>query len=111
MADHNNAQAGSLPSTPDPALRTLDRLTGRWQITGAMFNGTTTFEWLEGGFYFVQRSSAEHDGRRFSAAEYIGYDEDTRTLRSHMMDSGDQKSWGSFTEPEMLRSPSLLKKL
>jgi hypothetical protein len=87
MADNNNARAGSLPNTPHPALRTLDRLVGTWRITGEQFNGTTTFEWMDGGFYLIQRSESDHNGRRFTAVEYIGYDQDTDTLRSHMMDS------------------------
>jgi hypothetical protein len=87
MADSNNHLAGRLPATPDPALRTLDRLVGTWTITGETFNGQTTFEWMDGGFYLVQRSQADHNGREFTAIEYVGFDQDTQTLRSHMMDS------------------------
>ena len=87
MADHNMDRAGSLPVTPNPLLHTLDPLVGTWRIGGAEFNGTTTFAWMDGGFYLVQTSESEHNGRRFTAVEYIGYDEDTKTLRSHMMDS------------------------
>ncbi|MFD1049723.1 hypothetical protein ACFQ1S_31430, partial [Kibdelosporangium lantanae] len=38
-------------------------------------------------FYLVQHFEANHAGRAIDAVEYIGFDEDTRTLRSHMMDN------------------------
>ncbi|GAB3896095.1 hypothetical protein GCM10029964_076960 [Kibdelosporangium lantanae] len=68
-------------------MRTLDRLVGTWTITGDTLTGRTTFEWLPGGFYLVQHFEANHAGRAIDAVEYIGFDEDTRTLRSHMMDN------------------------
>jgi predicted enzyme related to lactoylglutathione lyase len=91
MADTNNYLAGQMARTPNAALRTLDPLVGTWTITGDTFNGRTTFEWADGGFYLVQRSHADHGGREFSATEYIGWDEDTQTLRSVMLDSAGSK--------------------
>ncbi|MEV4580387.1 hypothetical protein AB0K16_44850 [Nonomuraea jabiensis] len=87
MADNNNDRAASLPATPNPALKTLDRLVGTWQITGSAFTGRTTFAWMEGGFFFIQRSTAQHNGVPITAVEYIGFDEDAQTLRSHAMDN------------------------
>lgn len=87
MADSNNHLVGRLPATPNPALRTLDRLVGTWTISGDTVTGRTRFEWLPGSFYLVQHFEANNNGREFTAVEYIGFDEDTRTLRSHMMDS------------------------
>jgi len=91
MADINNSYVGTLPTAPNPALRTLDPLVGTWRISGDQFNGTTTYEWMDGGFYLVQRSEADHNGRRFTAVEYIGHDPDTDTLRSVMLDSAGSK--------------------
>jgi catechol 2,3-dioxygenase-like lactoylglutathione lyase family enzyme len=91
MADTNNYLAGRIAAAPDPALRTLERLVGNWTITGDTFNGQTSFEWADGGHYLVQRSRADHGGRPFTAIEYIGFDEDTRTLRSVMLDSAGSK--------------------
>jgi hypothetical protein len=39
----------------------------------------------------VQRSRADHGGRPCTAIEYIGFDEDTRTLCSVMLDSAGSK--------------------
>ncbi len=85
MADSNNYLAGRMPPMPNPALRTLDRLIGTWKQTGG-YNGTATYEWMEGGFFFIQH----FDGitpyeRHVKGVEYVGFDEDTQTLRSHLM--------------------------
>ena len=44
MADRNNHLAGLLPAEPYPALRQLDRLIGRWQVTGSLLEGHMIFE-------------------------------------------------------------------
>jgi hypothetical protein len=82
----NNPLAGRLPSEPYVALRQLDRLVGTWEVSGSFFQGTISFEWMEGGFFLVQRVDGRAGGRTIRGVEYIGYDEDTQTLRSHYMD-------------------------
>lgn len=51
-----------MPSqTPHPALQRLEALIGAWEMESPQFpggRGRTVFEWLEGGAYLVQRSSA-----------------------------------------------------
>ena len=86
MADRNNHLAGLLPAEPYPALRQLDRLIGRWQVTGSLVQGFMTYEWMEGGFFLIQHVDAEAGDRQIRGVEYIGFDEDTQTLRSHYMD-------------------------
>ncbi len=86
MTDRNNHLAGRLPSEPYPALRQLDRLVGTWEVTGSFLQGTISFEWMEGGFFLVQRVDCHAGGRTIRGVEYIGYDADTQTLRSHYMD-------------------------
>jgi hypothetical protein len=46
---------------PDPALRRLDRLVGRWSMESNLvgsdeknIRGETTFRWLPGGFFLEQ---------------------------------------------------------
>lgn len=82
----NNHLAGRLPSEPYAALRQLDRLVGTWEVSGSFFQGTISFEWMEGGFFLVQRVDGRAGERTIRGVEYIGYDEDTQTLRSHYMD-------------------------
>lgn len=86
MADSNNHLAGQLPAAPYPELRQLDRLIGTWEATGGFLEGTVTFEWMKGGFFLIQHVDAHARGRHIKGTEYIGYDEDTQTLRSHYMD-------------------------
>lgn len=86
MADSNNHLAGRIPPEPSPVLRQLDRLIGEWDVSGSLLIGRISFEWMEGGFFLIQHVNGEAGGRAIRGIEYIGYDEDTQTLRSHYMD-------------------------
>jgi len=85
MADNNNALIGNLPKTPNPALKKLDRLIGKWKISGPDIDGYATFEWMEGVFFFIQHAEMTYNGVKIKCIEYTGFDEDTQTLRSHLM--------------------------
>ena len=39
---------------PSRALRSLDRLVGTWELSGDV-GGRVTYEWMEGGFFLLQR--------------------------------------------------------
>ena len=50
---------------PDPALRELDFLVGRWSMRGHLVGsdeenivGEASYEWLPGGFFMRQRTSS-----------------------------------------------------
>ena len=51
----------------DPALAPFDELIGRWatEATHPQFDGvvtgSTTFEWLDGGHFLIERSQNDHD--------------------------------------------------
>ena len=51
----------------DPALEPFDALIGTWATEAthprvdAVVQGSVTFEWLEGGYFIVQRSHNEHE--------------------------------------------------
>ena len=93
MADNNNANWDRLPETPYPALKKLDRLVGNWKISGPKVDGYTTYEWMEGGFFLIQRFDLTYDCERHKGTEYTGFDEDTQTLRSHLIEING----GNFT--------------
>jgi hypothetical protein len=83
MADNPN-----LPE-PDPALRRLDRLVGRWTMEGHLvgsdeknIKGETAFRWLPGGFFLEQRARIDFMGQQVDALELIGYDPETDTFPS-----------------------------
>jgi hypothetical protein len=85
MADETNDQ--QQPPQPNPALRSLDRLVGTWNVSGPDIHGQVTFEWMEGGFFLVQHVDLEHGGNKIKDTEYIGYDEESKALRTHYFDS------------------------
>jgi hypothetical protein len=93
MTEENPQQ----PSTPNPALKALDIMVGTWVLVGGDFTtkeeirGQSTFEWLEGGFFLVHRFNIEYAERRFTGVEYIGYDEQSGHLKTHVFSSQDPK--------------------
>ena len=54
MGDNNNALAGNMPKKPNPALKKLNCLVGKWKLSGDV-KGTAEFEWMDGRFFLVQR--------------------------------------------------------
>ncbi|MEU5883858.1 hypothetical protein [Spirillospora sp. NPDC047279] len=57
--------------TPDPQLAELDRLVGRWKVTGGA-EGEVTYRWLEGGFFLLQDVELTQDGETQRGLEVIG---------------------------------------
>lgn len=85
MAENNNEQVASLPKSPHPKLRALQPLIGRWRIEGPDVSGEVSYEWMEGGFFLIQRYDLTNYGSRHKGIEYSGWDEDTGTVRSRLM--------------------------
>jgi hypothetical protein len=77
----------------DPALESLNALVGEWSVEGnhpldpsVTVRGTTTFEWLDGGTFLVQRWSI--DVPEFpNGIAIIGKDPATDALAQHYFDS------------------------
>jgi hypothetical protein len=72
-SDSHTAEAPA-PPEPDPALRRLDRLVGRWSMEGHLvgsgeknIRGETEFRWLPGGFFLEQRVHIDFMGCRSTA--------------------------------------------
>jgi hypothetical protein len=85
VAENNNDQVGQLPKVPHPNVRRLEPLIGRWRIEGPDVKGEVVYEWMEGGFFFIQRFDLENFGSRHKGIEYAGWDDDTGTVRSRLM--------------------------
>src|SRR6478752_6534376 len=60
-SDNSNTQPQQ-PPTPNPELKRLERLVGTWKVFGPEIDGQVTFEWLDGGFFLVQRFDLDHNG-------------------------------------------------
>jgi hypothetical protein len=80
---------GSQPPGPDPALRKLDRFVGSWEMKGRTLDSEvdnitarTTFEWLPGGHFLLQRFAADFVGMQIQSHEVIGHDPATGTFSS-----------------------------
>ena len=90
----SEAEAAYVVEEPNPALRALDRLVGTWRVTGELggaegdVSGEVTYEWMEGGFYLVQKVDMNHGGNRVRGTEYIGWDSEAGNLRSYFFGNG-----------------------
>ena len=71
--DTNNAQAHQQTPDPNPDLENLERLVGTWEMSGDV-RGTVTYEWMEGGFFLIQRVDLEQYGQRIKGIEIIGHE-------------------------------------
>lgn len=66
---------------PHPELHKLDKLVGIWEVSGDV-KGQVNFSWMEGGFFLVQFIDVEGT----KGLEFIGFDEEAQTFRSHYFD-------------------------
>src|SRR5215204_6406605 len=71
--DTNNAQAHQQTPDPNPDLENLETLVGTWEMSGDV-RGTVTYEWMEGGFFLIQRVDLEQYGQRIKGIEIIGHE-------------------------------------
>lgn len=59
-------------AVPNPDLKPFDRLIGTWKLSGET-DGETTYEWMEGGFFLIQRVDLLHAGNHTKGMEIIGH--------------------------------------
>ena len=48
-------------------------MVGTWEMSGEV-QGTVTYEWMEGGFFLIQRVDLEQYGQRIKGIEIIGHE-------------------------------------
>jgi hypothetical protein len=46
---------------------------GRWSVSGEA-EGETTYEWMDGGFFLIQRGRLDHGGSKHAFIEMIGFE-------------------------------------
>jgi len=90
MPNNENAQPMQM-STPDPALKRLEKLVGTWSIKGRTLDsqddnisGQVTIEWLPGGFFLQQLGEMEFMGSKIHSLEIVGYDPSTKAFFSNV---------------------------
>lgn len=74
MSDNFDYQTAWQPPAPNPDLKALDRLVGAWRISGEA-EGTVSYEWMEGGFFLIQRVDLEHGDHVIRGIEIIGHEQ------------------------------------
>ena len=72
--DNPNPQMEYSVPGPNPDLKSLDRLVGTWQVSGGA-RGQISYEWLEGGYFMIQRVELEHEGHKSQGIEVIGHEQ------------------------------------
>lgn len=79
--------------TPAPVLEALGALVGAWSVEGAhvmipntVLRGKTTFEWLNGNRFLIQRTTTDHPDVPDSIS-IIGANDDGALLAMHYFDS------------------------
>ncbi len=75
MTDNNNPQASQQPPTPNPDLKSLDKLVGTWKVSGPDIDGQVRFEWMEGGFFLMQHFDFIQSGHQVKGIEVIGHEQ------------------------------------
>lgn len=54
-----------------PELKTLDKLVGKWKISGDA-KGQIEYKWAAGGFFLIQDVNLKYGGKQISGIEIIG---------------------------------------
>jgi hypothetical protein len=67
----SEAISGEVVVNPSDQVKALDRLVGRWKVSGVA-TGTVAYEWMEGGFLLLQRVQLEQYGQQITGLEVIG---------------------------------------
>jgi hypothetical protein len=68
---NENETTAAQPAEPAAAVRALGRLVGSWHVTGGA-EGTAGYEWMEGGFFLLQRVDLVQFGQTVHGLEIIG---------------------------------------
>lgn len=91
MMSDTNTKTEQRPPEPHPDLKSLDRLVGKWKISGDS-EGKVTYEWMEGGFFLIQHVELDQGGQKTKGIEIIGHlrpygGEPSKEIKSRYYDS------------------------
>jgi hypothetical protein len=73
MSNQRDTLAAEAPAPPADLKDLGDRLVGAWKISGEA-EGETAWEWMEGGFFLIQRGWSRREGTEQRYMQVIGYD-------------------------------------
>lgn len=77
--------------TPSAKMKALDRLVGKWNVTGGA-EGVVEYRWMDGGFFLIQDVELTQFGQKMTGMEIIGHlhpfgEEPTEAIKSRYYDS------------------------
>lgn len=72
MSENSTDRQAEQLAGPNLDLKNLDRLVGTWEVSGGA-RGTAAYEWMEGGFFLIQRVDLEQYGQKVTGMEVIGH--------------------------------------
>jgi len=73
MSNSSDSHTVEAPAPPADLKALGDRLVGTWKISGEA-EGETTYEWMEGGFFLIQRGWTRREGAEQKYIQIIGCD-------------------------------------
>jgi hypothetical protein len=74
MSTREKEDTAEIKAVPrHPGLKHLERLVGRWKISGGT-NGELSYEWLPGRHFLMARGRIDQFGQLTEHVEIIGYD-------------------------------------
>jgi hypothetical protein len=73
MSNTSDTHTGGAAAPPAGLKALGDRLVGTWKISGEA-EGETTWEWMEGGFFLIQRGWSRRERAEQKYLQIIGYD-------------------------------------
>ncbi len=73
MTSNTDQSSGAQLAARPRGLEALEKLVGTWKISGGT-EGQTTYEWMEGAFFLIQRGEVVREGQPFSFVQLIGYE-------------------------------------
>lgn len=97
--EKENISAHTLqPLRPEPALKRLDVLVGKWDLRGRTLDaaednitGWVNFEWLPGGFFLQATGEIDFMGTKVQSLEILGYDPETKIFPANVYSNMDGK--------------------
>lgn len=99
MAESKTTQAErQTPNKPNPALKRLDVLVGKWQSEGetiaskdepaVKIKGTDNYEWFHGDYFLIHHADVSMGDEQVKVIEVIGgYDSSSRTYPMRSFDN------------------------
>lgn len=72
------------------APKSLNRLVGTWAVEGPGTSGNVRYAWMQGDAFLVQTVDLVADGQPTRGVEYIGWDPQSQSLRSHFFSASGE---------------------